>query len=198
MLQIQTLLVPGLDGSPAGHWQDWWLRVDPRAVLVEQSDWHCPTPDAWENRLATALIRHPGSILVAHGLGCLVVVRLLRRWRKLRVRGVLLVAPSNPMLSERLCMFALETEGGRMGVPAVVANSRNDPWMDQSCARSLATSIGAGFVDLELSGHVNIASGHGPWPHRLELHASLTKPMIGPQDSELNVRVMANRRRSGA
>ena len=31
----KTLIVPGLDGSPAPHWQDWWARTDPNAMLLD-------------------------------------------------------------------------------------------------------------------------------------------------------------------
>lgn len=35
---IHTLILPGLDGSPAPHWQHWWAQRDPHALLVEQND----------------------------------------------------------------------------------------------------------------------------------------------------------------
>ena len=46
-----TLIIPGLGGSGPGHWQDWWLRNDPNAVLVEQANWRRPSPEAWAERL---------------------------------------------------------------------------------------------------------------------------------------------------
>jgi predicted alpha/beta hydrolase family esterase len=49
-------------------------------------------------------------------------------------------------------------------VPTIVAASRNDPWMDQPRARWLAKRWGAEFVDMGEAGHVNLASGFGPWP----------------------------------
>ena len=42
-----TLIIPGLGGSDSGHWQQWWLRNDPNAVLVEQADWRKPCPVRW-------------------------------------------------------------------------------------------------------------------------------------------------------
>lgn len=48
--------------------------------------------------------------------------------------------------------------------PSIVAASRNDPWITDAKAASLARSWGAGFVDLGWSGHVNPDSGFGPWP----------------------------------
>ncbi|ADZ69841.1 Predicted esterase of the alpha/beta hydrolase fold family [Polymorphum gilvum SL003B-26A1] len=51
-----------------------------------------------------------------------------------------------------------------LGVPAIVAASRNDFWMDQARARDLAQTWGADFVDMGEAGHINVASGFGPWP----------------------------------
>ena len=50
-LMAKTLIIPGLGGSGPGHWQDWWLRNDPNAVLVEQANWRRPCVEAWTERL---------------------------------------------------------------------------------------------------------------------------------------------------
>lgn len=31
----KTLILQGLDGSPAPHWQQWWAASDPNAILVD-------------------------------------------------------------------------------------------------------------------------------------------------------------------
>ena len=54
---MTTLIVPGLRGSGAGHWQDWWLRNDANAVLVEQADWDRPNFAAWSEALIEAIRR---------------------------------------------------------------------------------------------------------------------------------------------
>jgi Serine hydrolase len=38
MEMTKTLIVPGLDGSPAPHWQHWWAATDPGALMVDLSD----------------------------------------------------------------------------------------------------------------------------------------------------------------
>jgi len=48
--------------------------------------------------------------------------------------------------------------------PPILAASADDPHMDPSRARALAADWGARFVDLGPCGHLNLASGHGPWP----------------------------------
>ena len=66
---IRTLLLPGLDGSAAPHWQHWWERMDPTARIVDQKCWHRPRADQWLTEIAGALLLHPGAVLVAHSLG---------------------------------------------------------------------------------------------------------------------------------
>jgi outer membrane protein OmpA-like peptidoglycan-associated protein len=70
------LIIPGLNGSGDGHWQNHWLQDDPDAVLVEQRDWHRPNLHEWTERVEKALARHPGSILIAHSIGAIVVAGL--------------------------------------------------------------------------------------------------------------------------
>ena len=48
--------------------------------------------------------------------------------------------------------------------PAVVVASTNDAFSTIDRARLLARVWGAGFVDAGACGHINVASGFGPWP----------------------------------
>jgi predicted alpha/beta hydrolase family esterase len=164
----KTLIIPGLDGSPAPHWQHWWAATDPTALIVDQADWSVPRPEAWEAEVAGAILHHPGSILVGHSLGAILIARLLSKWPQLDVSGVLLVAPADPALSSRLTNF-LPLPDGPLGVPARVVASRNDPWMSFGRASALARLWQAEIVDLGFAGHINIASGYGPWPGGLRL-----------------------------
>ena len=170
----RTLLIPGIDGSPDPHWQAWWQATDPTAVTVHQDDWANPAPEAWEAEVAGAILQHPGSILVAHSLGCLVVARLLANWPQLEVAGALLVAPANPHRSSRLKGFA-DLPRREFVVPTTVVASRNDAWMPFSMAFDLADDWGAAFVDLGNAGHINVASGFGPWSAGLELRDALRR-----------------------
>ncbi len=169
---VHTLLIPGIDGSPEPHWQHWWASVDPSAMIVNQHDWSNPTPVSWDIEVAGAVLKHPGAILVAHSLGCLVVSRLLTNWPQLRIGGALMVAPADPSRSPRLAHF-VDTPRDELQAPTTVAASRNDPWMTFSAAFDLAEDWGATFVDLGKAGHVNVDSGFGPWPSGLALRDAL-------------------------
>lgn len=160
---IRTLLVPGLDGSPAPHWQHWWAATDPTAKIVEQHSWSRPTPAAWLTEIAAATLVHPGAILVGHSLGAIAITQLLARWPQVKIGGAFLVAPAEPPRSARTAGFGSIPEHD-LGVPAIVAASGNDPWMQQARARDLAAVWGADFIDMGDAGHINVASGFGPWP----------------------------------
>lgn len=170
----RTLLIPGIDGSPDPHWQAWWQANDPTALTVHQDDWSNPTPEAWEAEVAGAVLHHPGAVLVAHSLGCLVVARLLATWPQLNIAGALLVAPADPRHSPRLRRFA-DIPRSELPVPVTVAASRNDPWMSFAQAFDLADDWGASLVDLGNAGHVNVASGFGPWPEGMALRDALLR-----------------------
>lgn len=175
----KTLIVPGLDGSPAPHWQDWWAKTDPAAKLLEMGDAARPVRELWQAMLATQVLRHPGCILVGHSLGAVAIAHLLTRWPDLPVRAALLVAPADPAMSERTRPFGA-LPGGRFDVPAMVVASRNDPWMGFEEARAHASGWGAELYDLGHAGHINAASGFGPWPRgkmlRDELVARTARP----------------------
>jgi uncharacterized protein len=170
----KTLIVPGLDGSPDPHWQNWWAATDPNALIVEQHDWANPTHEAWEAELAGAILNHPGCILVGHSLGAVLAARMLTRWPQLKVSAALLVAPADPDCSRRLASFAGLPERS-LNVPATLVASRNDPWMTFARSRQLANVWGAELFDLGFAGHINVASGFGPWPAALTLRDDLAR-----------------------
>lgn len=163
----KTLIVPGLDGSPAPHWQDWWARTDPDAMIVDLPDPRRPAREAWEAALAVMILRHLNSILVGHSLGSVLIAQMLDRWSGLRVRGAVLVAPADPLAeseaSQRIRRFG-PLPSRPLEVPAVLVASRNDPWMSFDRSRDLAEDLGADLIDLGHAGHINVASGFGPWP----------------------------------
>jgi len=169
---VTTLLVPGLDGSPAPHWQHWWAEADDTAILLELTDVANPIPEVWEFEIAAALLDHPGAVLVGHSLGAVVIANLLAKWPHLEVDAALLVAPADPNAHPRAARFAPLPEA-RLGVPASVVASRNDPWMSFSRVRQLSRAWGAELVDLGFAGHINVASGFGPWEQGMALRDRL-------------------------
>ncbi|WP_054006661.1 RBBP9/YdeN family alpha/beta hydrolase [Cypionkella psychrotolerans] len=169
---LKTLLVPGLDGSAAPHWQQWWAATDSHALMVDLSDPTRPDPTRWESELAGSILRHPGAVLVGHSLGAVLITRVLTAWPQLNVRAALLVAPAEPAGQPRIQNFAPLREAP-LHIPATVVASRNDPWMPFQRARNLANLWQADLIDLGYAGHINVASGFGPWPAGKQLRDDL-------------------------
>ena len=186
-MKSTTLIIPGLYGSGPGHWQSWMESRIEGAQRVQQADWAVASLDAWSARVGAAIDDAVGAVwLVAHSFGCLAAVAALaqRSDPEDRVAGMLLVAPANP---ERFGPRGLLTSGGssvtqttdlkdtitallphrRLGVPAVVVASSNDPWMRLTAASVWADRWGAQFECIGRAGHINVESGHGPWPQGL-------------------------------
>jgi predicted alpha/beta hydrolase family esterase len=127
-------------------------------------DWSDPQLDHWAAQLDSVVHALPATLwlAVAHSFGCLA----LARWataspqRTRQVQGGLLVAPANPA---RFGVAASSLDAP-MPFPATLVTSRNDPWFDESGARTLGRRWRATLVDAGAQGHLNADSGHGPWP----------------------------------
>ncbi len=170
------LILPGLDGSGPGHWQHHWAATDPDAILVEQENWSRPDLSAWTERLLAAIGRHPGALIIAHSLACVLTAHTATRFAGLPIAGALLVAPADVdcpnCAPERIRAFA-PIPVARLPFPTTVVGSHNDPYMTFPRARALAEGWGAEFVDLGHAGHINIAAGFGPWPRGFRLAGEL-------------------------
>ena len=174
---INTIIVPGLDGSPDPHWQSWWYSADQNSVSVAQPDWSAVDPRRWDGIIEATIRAHPGSLVVGHSLGAISLVRLATRYRSLPVRGALLVAPADIEEGDgavRLGHFA-PIPRDVLPFPVTVVASRNDPWIEFSRSQELAASWGANVVDLGNAGHINAEAGFGPWPYGMELRDELLK-----------------------
>lgn len=170
----KTLIVPGLDASPAPHWQHWWAATEHDAITVELSQPDRPSPALWETELAGMILRHPDSILVGHSLGAVLIARILTTWPHLRVRAAMLVAPAETEGAERIGQFGAIPQM-RLDVPTTVVASRNDPWMSFGRARHLARAWGSEIIDMGFAGHINVASGFGPWAYGKDLRDDLAQ-----------------------
>jgi len=164
------LIVPGLYGSSADHWQSWLEHRLPSARRVLQANWEHADLGQWTEVLEkTILLQSDQVLLIAHSFGCLVSAAAARRLAP-RIAGALLVAPCDPQ------RFAIEYQllAEDLPIPSTLVASRNDRWMSFPRARVWAERWGSRFVDAGHKGHINVASGHGPWPGVLPLIAELS------------------------
>lgn len=166
---VTIVAVPGWKGAGPDHWMSHWERDDARIARVEQADWDQPDPADWIETLERSIARARGPVLlIAHSCGASTVVLWAARSRTriAGIAGALLVAPPDTEHG------AEPEEVRRFGaVPrsvlpfgTVVVASRNDHHCAFSRARQFAGWWGAELVDAGQAGHLNSASGHGPWP----------------------------------
>jgi predicted alpha/beta hydrolase family esterase len=161
------LILPGLGGSGAGHWQTIWQAELPGARRVEQSDWDDPRREPWIGALRAAVEQLPGAVVIAHSLGCILLTHLLAEQPDARVAGALLVAPADVErpcpASDAVRRFA-PVPLQRLPFPSMVVASSNDPFAALDRASAFADAWGSEFVAIGLAGHINVDAGFGPWP----------------------------------
>jgi predicted alpha/beta hydrolase family esterase len=167
-----VIVVPGLGGSDPHHWRSVFEDEIPGATRLSGIDWHQPKLSAWIDALIRATRRNPEGLLVAHSLGCALVAHAIEHYPDLLVRGALLVAPADidasPAVPASLDSFA-GVPRRTLPFPSVLIASRNDPYMTPERARLFASAWGSTLFDAGTCGHINVASGFGPWPQGLQI-----------------------------
>lgn len=174
----RALILPGLHDSGPGHWQSRWEAQDETLLRVIQDDWETPHCADWIARLDQALaLTGPDTVLVAHSAGCALVAHWAVGESSSRIRGALLVAPSDPEAPS----FPSGPTGFapipmlRLRFRSIVVASSNDPYVTPSRARTFATAWNSDFVIIGEAGHINTDSGLGDWPEGLALLNTLRK-----------------------
>ena len=184
------LIVPGLYNSEPDHWQSHWERALPSAERVDQTDWERPLLGDWTISLAEAVRQRPGAILVAHSLGCALVAHLTQVTGGRGIGGAFMVAPADVNRegpAGRLLTGFSPIPRLRLPYPSLVVASRDDPYVEIERAEAFARGWGSKFVDLGRAGHINVASGHGPWVKGRALLADLIRDVEAarsPRDGE--------------
>lgn len=173
---VDILMVPGWNGSGPDHWQSRWERNLKTARRVEQEDWDRPDKDKWVGNIirAVAASARP-AVLVAHSLGVHAVAHAAEKLPEGAVTGAFLVAApdiENPEGFPTDIREAWAADGAgfrplprqKLGFPSVLLASADDPFCRIERARELAAAWGSGLIEIGPAGHINAASGHGPWP----------------------------------
>lgn len=95
-MEYQTIIIPGLRGSGAAHWQSWIQDQIPYAIRVEQNFWDQPLIIPWARKVQQAInASDQPVILIAHSFGVLASVVGAAQVSD-KVAGALYVAPADP------------------------------------------------------------------------------------------------------
>jgi len=174
---IPVLILPGRGSSGRDHWQTWLEARLPDAHRVEQRDWEHPDRMSWIAALERDVGAHdPPVLLVGHSLGSVTAVHWASPDDR-RVAGALLVAPTDPE-SPTASEFSRSFRPLPMRplpFPSILVASATDPYLSPERARRFADAWGSRVVEIGDAGHVNAASGFGPWPLAEQLVADLAR-----------------------
>ena len=173
------LIIPGWSSSGPEHWQTRWEKNLKTARRVAQDDWFHPDRSGWTGKLIEAVSQSARPVvLVAHSLGVMTAVHAIGVLPDGAIAGAFLVAPADVdnaqgwPVTEGHVFDA--SHGGfapvpmvKLHCPSALIASANDPYCSLDRARTFAEAWGSTLVEAGDVGHINVASGHGPWPEGL-------------------------------
>ncbi|MEA2238430.1 MAG: serine hydrolase [Thermoanaerobaculia bacterium] len=162
-----VLTIPGLWNSGPEHWQTHWEAKHPSFRRVKQRDFDRPDRDEWVATLDAAVraCTEP-PVLASHSLGCSLVAQWAIDRGGRGVRGAFLVGPSDveapdyPIEGRSFSHMPL----AKLPFPSIVVASTNDEFVSVKRAQFFANAWGSRLVFIGDAGHINGASGYGPWP----------------------------------
>lgn len=165
------LILPGLGGGGSDYWYARWASKLKTANLVEQADWDRPDFNDWQNRIVSAVEQAANPVvIIAHSLGVIAAVHAAPHFPHQKVAGGYLVAP--PDMGALVAQYPETRDfnpapSAPLKFPTILIASTNDPHCTYETAEDLSFSWGAKFESAGESGHINAASGQGPWPEGL-------------------------------
>ncbi|WFE26674.1 alpha/beta hydrolase [Solwaraspora sp. WMMD791] len=173
------LLVPGRGLPRPEHWLNRWAAANPGYR------WAPPPPGppyVLAERLAALHAAITASdepaVLIAHSAGCLTVAHWAARHHG-PVAAALLVTPPyldpgwRPGPDDPTDLYTDAVPRQRLPFRTVLVASRTDPYTTVEEFARYAADWGAELYDAGDAGHIETASGYGPWPAGERLVAAL-------------------------
>jgi len=176
---VDILLQPGIGNSGPGHWQRRWGERLRTARFIDQDDWAHPRLEDWVPRIEREIMMATRPVvLIGHSLGVSSIGHAAQHLQDAKVRGAFLVSPPDheadlpAELAREIDSFS-GVPRDPLPFPSMLVMSTSDPYGSVEHAVDKATAWGS---DLHLAGdagHINIESGHGPWPEGLLMFTRL-------------------------
>lgn len=177
--EADILIAPGLGNSGPDHWQRRWAERMATARIIEQHDWTTPLLSDWVDRIfhEIKLSTRP-VVLIGHSLAVPAIVHTAQlRLKDTKVRGAFLVSPpdfESDAIPQTAQPFG-NVPTDPLPFPSMVVASTSDPLVSVERAQGFAADWGSDFKLAGDAGHINVASGHGPWPEGLLMFGELMK-----------------------
>jgi uncharacterized protein len=166
------LLLPGYEGAGPQHWQTRMASKLSTARIIEQPDWLYPSlTDAVGAVVAAVRDAQRPIVFVAHSAGCALLSHSMASLMEFNLQdrmrgGFLVAAPSErslltlPDIDPALALVPRDP----LPFPTLLVASSNDPFATMEESADIALAWGSLLVEAGDAGHINTASGHGPWP----------------------------------
>lgn len=181
--EADILILPGLGNSGTGHWQRRWSERFATGRIVEQADWDRPRLTDWVARIQHEVMMSTRPVvLVAHSLAVSAVVHAARGFTDTKVRGALLVSAPDHDRVDALPAAARgfgKVPRDPLPFPSMLVASTNDPYCSIESAADMAAAWGSELHLAQNAGHINLESGHGPWPEGLLIFTRLMQRLRG-------------------
>ena len=178
MQPSETIILnhPGLGNSGPMHWQSQWELKNPTIIRVEQLNWETPVCDEWIKTLDGYVRRYgPENVIyIGHSLACTTLAYWSARYNR-KLKGAMLVAPSDTEAET----YPPGTSGYspvplvRFSFPTIVVASTNDFYVSLRRANEFSDAWGSQLVSIGDAGHINVASGFGPWDQGIAILKNL-------------------------
>lgn len=174
------LILYGLGGSGPDHWQSWLARgLSARGETVHYPSLpnpEHPDKEQWLDYLAQTMDAIPEDeelTVVAHSLACILWFHYAAQGVRRKAERVFLVAPPSvhTRLEEVASFFPVPDrleEVQHAAAQTLLILSTNDPYCSLEDAL-VYQKTGVSSLTLPGMGHINVASGYGPWEWILRL-----------------------------
>lgn len=173
---VDILILPDLGGASAEHWQRRWGSRLSSARVVEQAEWNRPKRAVWISTIGREIMMATRPVvLIAHGLGVSATVHAASHLADAKVRGAFLVAPPDHESGQLAREFVSFNRVPRdpLPFPSMLIASSDDAACSVERAVDMATCWGSDLHIAGAVGHLDTASGHGPWPEGLMMFTRL-------------------------
>jgi uncharacterized protein len=165
--EADIIIVPGLGNSASDHWQSRWEAKLSNASRIIHPDFGKPSRALWVDSIVRAVDQATRPVvLVAHSIGVAAIAHAAPQLGGV-VAGAFFVAMSDwnrPEVLPGLAHDFAPLPREPLPFPSMMVASRNDPYCDFEVAGDYANCWGSFLMDAGNSGHINMESGHGPWP----------------------------------